>query len=132
MSGEARKATKAELLAGLCLLASAVVFTGLAAQHRLRETVEGPLNGTMLTPTDAPEGVSYSQGPALVFIDSTPGGAQVKLDGRPVGVTPWSSNLSCARGAKLKVELTKQGYRPAQYELVCGEGTARVSATLRK
>ena len=133
-----RKATAAELVAGIALLLAVAVVTGSVLRYRLSAAPKpqglvepDPLQGTVIVPGVETEGLTYASGPELLFVDSTPGGADVWLDGQNLGPTPYSTNLSCD-GAPRALELKRGGYHSATFAIECGRGTARVSATLKK
>lgn len=136
---EPRKASALELIAGIALLAAALVLTGSVLMQRLKTAPKSstsdevdPLKGNIIVPGVASEGLTYSNGPELLFVDSTPGGAEVVLDGQNLGPTPYSTNLTCASGASRQLEVKKSGYASAKFAVECGHGTARVSATLKR
>lgn len=135
---EPRKASAPELVAGIALLAAALVLTGSVLMHRLKTAPKSatpgevdPLKGNIIVPDVAAEGLSYAKGPELLFVDSTPAG-EVVLDGQSLGPTPYSTNLSCSAGASRQLEVKKSGYASAKFAIECGKGTARVSATLKR
>ncbi|MFT3706703.1 MAG: PEGA domain-containing protein [Archangium sp.] len=135
---ERRKATVPELAAAIFLLFAGGVLTGSVLMHRWATRSTKPnvadvpeLNGAMITPTVAQEGLTYTAGPELLFVDTTPASAQVLLDGQALGDTPYSSNLSC-RGGAAKLEVKKAGYQSVSFDLSCGKGTARVSVSLKR
>jgi hypothetical protein len=132
-----RKATPAELGAALFLFVASVVLAGTLVQHRLgqapKKTTDDPLAGTVIVPTVAQEGVVVTPSPGrLLFVDSTPGGAELRLDGTRRGETPFSTDLNCEEGKPTLLELSKPGYQTARYELKCVNGSTRVSSTLKR
>jgi hypothetical protein len=74
----------------------------------------------------AGEGVTYTPGADVLFIDTTPEGAEARLDGEVLGSTPFSSNLSC-RGDKVRITVKKSGYQSSSVDVACRRGTARVT-----
>lgn len=127
-------ARPAELAASIFLVIAALVLTGGIVRYRLvgaARALEGPLAETVLTPGERQEGVSYSGEAPLIFVDSTPAGAEVKIGGRSVGSTPYSSNLDCD-GPTIAVELKKAGYLSATSQVACHAGTAHVAVTLKR
>lgn len=132
-----RKATPAELGAAACFFVATVVLTATLVQHRLAlrrdKPGDDPLAGTIIVPSVAQEGVVVTPGKGrLLSVDSSPGGAAVRLDGAARGETPFSTDFACQEGQHLVLELEKPGYRPARFELDCVSGSTRVSATLKK
>ncbi|MFO0594251.1 MAG: PEGA domain-containing protein [Myxococcaceae bacterium] len=134
---DTRKATPAELIAATALLVAALVLTGTIAQLRLAGSTAmlgdrpvDPLSETVITPQGG-EGVTYTSGAKLLFIDSEPDGAEARVAGTLVGQTPWSADLQCA-GPKTKVELRKAGWQTATVEVDCERGTAHVKLSLKR
>ena len=132
-----RKATPAEIGAAVCFFVATLVLTATLVQHRLAQrqdpVKDDPLAGTIIVPSVAQEGVVVTPGRGrLLSVDSTPGGAGVRLDGAARGETPFSTDFACQEGQKLVLEVEKPGYRPARFELDCLSGSTRVLATLKK
>ncbi|MDP1829117.1 MAG: PEGA domain-containing protein [Archangium sp.] len=132
-----RRATPAELGAAVCFFLATLVLTGTLLQHRLAQrqdpVKDDPLAGTVIVPSVAQEGVVVTPGRGrLLFVDSTPGGAAVRLDGAARGETPFSTDFACQEGQPAVLELEKAGYRPSRFELDCVSGSTRVSATLKR
>jgi eukaryotic-like serine/threonine-protein kinase len=66
----------------------------------------------------------------VVLITSEPTGAQVSVEGSPVGVTPWAADNTWAKGP-VNVTLTAPGYRPWTGTFSGGR-PARLEARLQK
>jgi eukaryotic-like serine/threonine-protein kinase len=66
----------------------------------------------------------------VVLITSEPTGAQVSVEGSPVGVTPWAADNTWAKGP-VNVTLTAPGYRPWTGTFSGGR-PARLEAHLQK
>jgi hypothetical protein len=127
-----RKASPAELGAAVFFLVAAVVLAGSLVRQRLSQRPAS--SGAMLiVPAVAQEGVVVTPGPGrLLFVDSTPEGAALSLDGSVRGVTPFSTDFVCQEGELTVLELDKPGYKLARFELACASGSTRVSVTLKR
>jgi eukaryotic-like serine/threonine-protein kinase len=66
----------------------------------------------------------------VVLITSEPTGAQVSVEGSPMGVTPWAADNTWAKGP-VNVTLTAPGYRPWTGTFSGGR-PARLEAHLQK
>jgi hypothetical protein len=132
-----RKATPAELGAAVFLFVAMLVLTGTLIRARLEQAPvkvkDDPLGGTIIVPSVAQEGVVVTPGPGrLLSVDTTPGGADLLLDGARRGETPFSTDFACQSGQPTVLELKKAGYQVARFELDCVGGTTGGSATLKK
>jgi hypothetical protein len=68
--------------------------------------------------------------PGHVKLTSTPRGARIAIDGKPIGVTPLDWDLL---PGKHRIELSKQGFVPVTREVVIErDKTAQVTAELRQ
>jgi hypothetical protein len=79
--------------------------------------------GKTKVPTRAPVAV-------VVLITSEPTGAQVSVEGSPMGVTPWAADNTWSKGP-VNVTLTAPGYRPWTGTFSGGR-PARLEARLQK
>ena len=132
-----RKATATELGAAMLLFVAMLVLTGTLIRARLEQAPtkpkDDPLGGTVIVPSVAQEGVVVTPGPGrLLFVDTTPSGAELSLDGTRRGETPFSTDFACQSGMATVLELKKPGYQLARFELDCASGSTRVSATLKR
>ena len=130
-----KKATGAELAAGAFFLVAALVLAGTLVRQRLerRPASVSRTKVTTMIPAPEQEGVLVIPGPGrLLYVDSTPDGAELLLDGTRRGQTPFTTDFVCQEGMRTVVELKKPGYRLARFELDCVGGATRISATLKK
>jgi hypothetical protein len=56
-----------------------------------------------------------------LLVDSDPPGADIRIDGRTLGQTPWAAENGYARGAKVTVTLSRHGFRTWTASFVGGE-----------
>lgn len=132
MTAAVRKATPAELGAAVLFFVAAVVLAGSLVRQRLAQRPL-PSSTTTYVPSVVQEGVVVTPGPGrLLFVDSTPEGAELLLDGSRRGETPFSTDFICRDGELTVLELEKPGYQLARFELDCVGGSTRISATLKK
>ena len=132
-----RRATVTELGAAVFLFVAMLVLTLTLVRARLEaapaRAKDDPLRGTLMVPSVEQEGVVVTPGPGrLLFVDSTPGGAELLLDGTRRGETPFSSDFACQADVATVLELKKPGYQVARFALDCLSGSTRVSATLKR
>lgn len=86
----------------------------------------------IIAPTQG-DGITVTPGAGrLLFVDSSPEGAKVKVKGETVGTTPWSSDWSCEEGETVAVVLERQGYLPRTNVVACQSGTTRIAVTLER
>jgi hypothetical protein len=86
----------------------------------VREEADGAVNATL------------ELIPGKIIIDSTPEGAEIRVDGQLKGVTPKSISGLDTRSAK-KLELRLRGYQPYIQELQWpGDATITIKAQLKK
>ena len=111
----------------------AVTLVSARLAHREVKSGGDPLGGTVIVPSIEQEGVVVTPGPGrLLFVDTTPSGAELLLDGTRRGETPFSTDFACQEGQPTRLELKKPGFQVAHFELDCVRGSTRVSATLKK
>lgn len=114
-----------------------LAFAGAVVQRRMSAKPAGAapdvLSGTVLVPTEAKDGVTVTPGRGRVlFVESTPEGAEVSLDGSMLGETPYSADFRCEEGKPAALEVKKAGYAAARFSLACANGSTRVSVKLKK
>ncbi len=132
-----RKARPSEVAAAAAFFLAMLVLAVTLVQLRLAQGAPKPTGdsprGTMYAPSVEQEGVVVTPGRGrLLFVDSTPGNAEVVLDGAPRGETPFSSDFACDEETPSVLEVNKAGYRRARFELKCLPGSTRVTVTLKK
>ena len=132
-----KKGSPVEVAAAGFLCLAAVLLAGTLVQQRLARAAprpsDDPLSGTLIVPAVDQEGVVVVAGSGqLLSVDSSPGGAQVTLNGVKRGETPFSSDFSCDDGKPVTLELALDGYRRASYSIACAPGTTRVLAKLKR
>jgi hypothetical protein len=125
-----------QLLSAILSAVAAVVLVGPLIAARLQGV--HLTSRRVLTPFSAGAGQSseHLQGEgagALLVIDSDPPGAEVSVAGEVLGRTPLSTELHCAAGARLGVEIKSRGYTTHHEDLTCTPNTlARIEARLRR
>jgi len=110
------------LLAGLLLVVVAAIGAGVLVTRR-RAAQPGV---RALSPV---ENLLHGGASAALVVDSDPPGAEIRIEGRLVGVTPWAGDNGW-RG-EVMVELTKPGYQPWRGIFTGGHDT-NLHATLRR
>ncbi len=87
---------------------------------------------TIIAPTQG-DGITVTPGAGrLLFVDSTPDGAKVKVKGELVGTTPWSSDWACEDGETVQVVVERQGFLAHTNVVACQAGTTRIGVTLER
>jgi len=118
------------LLAALC----GVVFVSGIFWGSIQEAVAP---SGVVSVRDLLSGVS---GPSRGFharILSAPAGADVAIQGKPRGQTPFFGNVSCREGEEVVIEVSAKGFRLWTRNPLCREGgtleiTARLEALTQK
>ncbi|HYD42320.1 MAG TPA: PEGA domain-containing protein [Anaeromyxobacter sp.] len=93
------------------------------AERKLAETQEKWRDGTAIAPSEterdtAGEEVRWFQGFG-VSVESTPGGAQVLVDGQDMGRTPLVASVPCDPGDEVRVEVRMPPRPPQQRTTRC-------------
>lgn len=115
----------------LCFAATLAVAIPVV-NARLSKRPGNEPTSTIIAPTQA-DGITVTPGPGrLLFVDSSPEGAKVKVKGELVGTTPWSSDWSCDEGEQVQVVVERQGYQPRTNVVACQAGTTRIGVTLER
>ena len=101
-------------------------------EHTIRIEKDGflPLEETFLLEQDAPEALTFALQPArvILFIESVPGGARVRVDGEAVGTTPLE-DVEIEPGQH-EVEVSRSGYELWRSAVVA-QGGESVNLTAR-
>ncbi|MER2561027.1 MAG: PEGA domain-containing protein [Myxococcaceae bacterium] len=115
----------------LCFAATlAVAIPVVNARLNKRSGDQPP---TLIIAPSAGDGITVTPGAGRVlFVDSSPDGAKVKVKGQVVGTTPWSSDWSCDEGEQVQVVVERQGYLPRTNVVACQAGTTRIAVTLER
>lgn len=99
---------------------------------RLSKRPGNEATSIIIAPTQG-DGITVTPGPGrLLFVDSTPDGAKVKVKGAVVGTTPWSSDWACDEGEAVQVAIERQGFLPHTTVVACQGGTTRIAITLER
>jgi hypothetical protein len=106
----------------LLIFAALMIVPAAAAEDNETKTVPEPsiIHGVTLEPTAEP---TKEPGPQVgwVTITSTPSGASVSMDGKPIGITPLSG-IEIGAGIAHSVRITLGGYEPYEKEIRVSAG----------
>ncbi|MFW6201466.1 MAG: PEGA domain-containing protein [Gemmatimonadota bacterium] len=81
----------------------------------MRRSTRTILTAAILIVATTACGALFNSGPAQVAVNSTPGGADIFVDGQRMGQTPMILELT--KSDNHTVELRREGYRPLSFNL---------------
>lgn len=132
MSAPLSRSAPLRLAAAVLAFAATLAVAIPVVNARLSKRPGAEPTNVIIAPSQG-DGVTLTPGPGrLLFVDSTPDGAKVKVKGELVGTTPWSSDWSCTEGERVSVVVERQGYQPHSEVVTCQQGTTRVAVTLER
>jgi|JI10StandDraft_1071094.scaffolds.fasta_scaffold37560_6 hypothetical protein len=115
----------------LCFAATLAVAIPVVNARLSKRPGNQPTN-IIIAPTQG-DGITVTPGEGrLLFVDSSPDGAKVKVKGEVVGTTPWSSDWACQEGEPVQVVIERQGFLPRTNVVACQAGTTRIAVTLER